>query len=513
MTLLRFLPLFALSVFWPIHAPAQPPAASENSLIDTSIADVHAGLKSGTLNCEGLVEFYLNRIRTYDDMMFLNSIQLINPDALDEARQLDQMHAAGGWGGRLHCVPVLLKDTFETQDMPTSFGSALFQGWNSGRDATVVKRLKDEGAIILAKTTMGEFGNKYYGSGFGIARNPYDPSRNPSGSSVGTAIGITANFGLVGIGEDSTGSIRGPAAVTNLIGLRPTHGTIDLTGMMPATPSADTLGPITRNSEDAALVLEVIIDDHRTLSPPQTLQDRTLRVGVINAPMSASTDTNSTDYQKVRRLIDQALDRLADHGVTAVEDTVPAHLENLRILEAKGFDSYEMEAAMDGYLQSTYEPPVSSLREILNSGLVAPRTENSMRTALGRSVSDPEYAEIQRQREQLREGILNLLTEQDLVALAYATYDHQTTIIPADVLTNTDVEDPFGKGDNRNLSPITGLPALTAPVGLTTDGLPVGLEFIAAPLDEPILLELARRLEEAVGGRSPPILTPEISAR
>lgn len=498
--------LFALSILWNCGAHARDIRDLSNYLFETSIAKLHVDLKGGSISCEEVIEYYLERISAHDKVAKLNSIQTINLNAAEEARNLDKISAGGGWGGILHCVPVLLKDTFETKDMPTSFGSTVFHGWMSDRDAIVVKRLKSEGAIILAKTTMGEFGNRYYGSSFGVARNPYDPLRNPSGSSVGTAIGVSMNFGLVGIGEDSTGSIRGPAAVTGLVGLRPTHGSIDVTGMMPATPSADTLGPITRSSEDAALVLEVIIDDSERFKSLGFLGDKIIRVGVINAPISASTDAQSNDYEKVHNVINLALDQLAHQRVTVVEGAVPDYLDNVRILEAKGFDSYEMEAAINGYLQLISRPPALSLGEILDTGVVAAKTADSMRAALGRSVDDIEYDVVQSQRRQLRESILRLMEENELSALAYATYDHQTTIIPENVLVDAGVIDEFGRGDNRNLSPITGLPAITIPVGLTADGLPVGLEFIAKPFEEAVLLELARRVEIATHGRVPPAL-------
>ena len=222
-------------------------AAQGFEVEEATIADVHGALLSGELTCVGLVQSYLDRIEAYDRQgPRLNAIATLNPGALQEAARLDDALAVGGLTGPLHCIPVLLKDQVETSDMPTTYGSALFADFVPERDATIVTRVKDAGAIIHAKTNMGEFASRYVGSGFGVIRNAYDPRRNPSGSSGGTSVGVAANFGMVGIGEDTGGSIRGPAAVASLVGLRPTLELVSRFGLMPANPTTDTQGPITR---------------------------------------------------------------------------------------------------------------------------------------------------------------------------------------------------------------------------------------------------------------------------
>jgi Asp-tRNA(Asn)/Glu-tRNA(Gln) amidotransferase A subunit family amidase len=216
-------------------------------------------MKAGQLACRQLVEAYLARIDAYDKRgPALNALQHVNARALQEADRLDAAYKSGGATGPLHCIPVLVKDQVETSDMPTTYGSAAFAGFMSQRDATIVERMKRAGAVILGKTTMGEFASRYIGSASGIIRNAYNPGRNASGSSGGTGSAIAANFAAVGIGEDTGGSIRGPAAVSSLVGLRPTVPLVSRFGMMPATPVSDTLGPITRTVRDAAILLDVI---------------------------------------------------------------------------------------------------------------------------------------------------------------------------------------------------------------------------------------------------------------
>ena len=177
-------------------------SAQSFRLSEATIDDAHAALTSGQITCRALVRLYLNRIEAYDkDGPELNAVQYVNPRALEEAGELDAALVTSGLVGPLHCIPVLLKDQVETRDMPTTYGSSLFKDFVPERDATIVIRMKKAGAIVLAKTNMGEFASRYVGSAFGLIRNAYDPNRNPSGSSGGTGTGIAANFGMVGIGE------------------------------------------------------------------------------------------------------------------------------------------------------------------------------------------------------------------------------------------------------------------------------------------------------------------------
>ncbi len=174
----------ALMVVAGALASAAPAAGQDFDVVEATIAGVHAAMEAGDLTCRGLVQAYLDRIEAYDELgPRLNTVQTVNPYALEEADALDEAMRFDGPVGPLHCVPVLLKDQVETRDMPTTYGSALFQEFVSQRDATIVVRLREAGAIILAKTNMGEFASRYVGSAFGVIRNAYDPTRNPSGSS------------------------------------------------------------------------------------------------------------------------------------------------------------------------------------------------------------------------------------------------------------------------------------------------------------------------------------------
>ena len=373
--------------------------------VNATITSVHAAFKSGKLTCRALVQQYLDRIAAYDKAgPALNAVQNLNPRALAEADSLDAVLKAKKPMGALHCVPVLLKDQVETRDMPTTYGSALFTDFTPLRDATIVTRMKGAGAIILAKTTMGEYASRYVGSGSGIIRNAYDPLRNPSGSSGDTGSGVAASFGLVGIGEDTGGSIRGPAAVSSLVGLRPTLPLVSRFGMLPANPTQDTMGPMTRTVADAAALLDVIAGydpkdpvtayavgnipkSYATALRADALQGA--RIGVLRSPSRDTTRRDSTQrdstqrdstqrdstqrdslvgYQQVRTVIDAAIEQLKALGASVVDSV---SLPRRDLGTAMGND-YETEQATDAYFRDHPNAPVKTLKEILLSGKVNP---------------------------------------------------------------------------------------------------------------------------------------------
>ena len=366
-------------------------------VLEATINGVHAAQAAGRLSCRELVQGYLDRIAAYDQAgPALNAVQHVNAGALDTADALDAAFAESGPVGPLHCAPVLLKDQVETRDLPTTYGSALFDGFVSGRDATIVTRLEAAGAIILAKTNMGEFASRYVGSAFGVIRNAYDPTRNPSGSSGGTGAGIAANFGLVGIGEDTGGSIRGPAAVHGLVGLRPTVPLVSRFGMMPANPSSDTLGPMTRTVRDAALVLDIIAgyDPHDPVTayaagrvPDSYAADldagslRGARIGIIREALDPKTDPESDDYRQVRAVIDRAFADLQALGATVVDPVTVPGLESVD--QTYVGNKFETEAATNAYLEALPDAPVETLRDILLSGVVTPWRARGLIDAVG----------------------------------------------------------------------------------------------------------------------------------
>ncbi len=507
-------------------------AAQDFPVEEATIADVHAAFLSGELTCVALVQAYLDRIDAYDKQgPRLNAVATLNPRALEEAARLDEALAAGGPAGGpagrltgpLHCIPVLLKDQVETSDMPTTYGSALFADFVPERDATIVTRMTEAGAIILAKTNMGEFASRYVGSGFGVIRNAYDPRRNPSGSSGGTSVGIAANFGMVGIGEDTGGSIRGPAAVASLVGLRPTLELVSRFGLMPANPTTDTQGPITRTVMDAAILLGVIAgydpNDPVTARAagrvPESYEGglgsdglEGARIGVIRDPMDGSVDPDSEGFRHVRARIDAAVADLRRLGAEVLDPVAVDGID--RINAVFGSNVFETEEATDAYLSEHANAPYGTLRSILLSGRVTPWRAAGLAGSLGKSTSDPGYLEYLVGRDRIRRDVLVAMADHDLNALVYATFDHPVTLIAEDAETNPAPADRYGLGDNRLLSPVTGFPALTVPAGFTPEGLPVGLEFLGRPFTEAMLLRFGHAFEQGTGHRRPPESAPPL---
>ena len=230
---------------------------------ETTIAALQAAFRAGPLTCRSLVEQYIRRIDAYDkNGPALNAIVLVNPNALKDADDLDRRLRQSGPAGPLHCVPVIVKDNYETVDMPTTAGSLSLKGMMTGRDAFVVRRLRAAGALMLAKSNMAEFAfspvetvNSILP---GYTRNPYDTSRVTAGSSGGSAAAAAANFGAIALASDTGDSIRGPASHQSLVGLRSTMGLVSRGGVVPLSLAADIAGAVTRTVADTAAVLQAI---------------------------------------------------------------------------------------------------------------------------------------------------------------------------------------------------------------------------------------------------------------
>jgi amidase len=498
-------------------AAAQAPSASQTGqfhLAEATIDGIHAEMKAGRLSCVRLVQLYLDRIAAYDQQgPALNAVQNVNRQALEQAAELDARFKAEGVFAPLACIPVVVKDEVNTSFMPTTYGSALFKSFVPERNATIIDRLQQAGALILAKTNMGEFASAYSGSAFGDCHNAYDPKRSPSGSSCGTGVAIAANFATIGIGEDTGGSIRGPAAHGSLVGLRPTLPLVSRAGMMPFAPTRDTLGPITRTVRDAAILLDVIAGydaaDPVTAESYGRLPDsytrflladglKGMRFGVIRHPMEKA-DTAAPDYQETQAAIDRALGDMRARGAEILDAATIAEFRELFDKAGNG-DTYEPEAAIDGFLAAQKNPPFHSLKQILERPEVNARRREDLKRALGHTVEEAGYLKELQARAALRRNILKLMADERLDALVYATYDHAPAAVP--------VSTP---GSNRRLASIVGFPAISLPAGFFADGMPIGLELMARPFDEATLFRAAYDYEQTTRHRRPPPTVPPLA--
>jgi len=289
-------------------------------LLETTVDAVHRAYQAKELSARELVQLYLNRITAYDkNGPALNAIITVAPDALEQADRLDAAYRASGPAGPLHGVPVILKDQMDAQGMPTTLGSVLLKDYFPDRDSFVAERLRKAGAIILAKTTLGELGGgDTHGTLFGSTKNPWDLERTAGGSSGGSGAGLSANFATLAVGQEGFASIRRPAAWNGIVGMRPTAGLVSRGGVFAGWPGvAGSLGPMSRTVRDLAGLLDVMVgyDPEDPLTAlgcnriPQTFTSfldanglRGARIGVLRESMGRFAEPGSEDFQQVERV-------------------------------------------------------------------------------------------------------------------------------------------------------------------------------------------------------------------
>jgi len=346
---------------------------------ELSILDLQSALSSGRVTSRRLVESYLARIQAYDQAgPRLNAILMINPRAREDADALDRERADNKVRGPLHGIPVLIKDNYDTADMPTSGGALGLATLQPSADAFQVRKLRDAGAVILGKTTMHELaaGITTISSLTGQTRNPYDLYRVPGGSSGGTGAAIGASFAAAGMGSDTCGSIRIPAANQNLVGLRGTHGLSSRSGVMPLSSTQDIAGPLARSVTDLAIMLDATVgpdtNDKITAEGaphiPKSYRDglstdglKGARIGVLRALWG-----NAPEDEEVAGIVRKALDGFKAQGADVVDVSVPGLDDLLRESSVIG-DEFKFDLA--AYLAKIPNAPVKSLGEILDRGL------------------------------------------------------------------------------------------------------------------------------------------------
>ncbi len=492
---------------------ASAPPPQPLSFIELTITDAHRAIRNQRITCEQLTRRYIKRIKTYNKVGGLNAIIYINPNALQRARALDKQYAADKSLKRLHCIPVILKDNFDTADMPTEAGSIALRGSTPPDDAFLVKRLRNNDAIIVAKANMGEWAFSPYetvSSTHGITRNAYDTERVPAGSSGGTASAIAANFGIVGMGTDTGNSIRGPASHLALVGIRPTLGATSRDGIVPLLANRDVGGPLTRTVTDSAIVYSVIagVDpadpltaaaagrvraDYRDYLIPDGLQGA--RLGVLRALV----DRGDADFE-VLDAMDRAIEELKAAGAVIVDPFEIPDFERLR--RATGFCS-RFRYDLENYLATLgSRAPISSLDEIERDGLYLPASEQAMEWALAvrgsPQAQQPPCVDVDGdpRRKQFLLAVAQAMDAARLDAIIYPSWSNPPRTIG-------DLESPHGN-NSPVIAPHTGQPAITVPMGFTSDGLPLGLQFLARPFDEHKLFQFAFAYEQATRHRRPP---------
>jgi amidase len=496
-------------------------------LEQATIADLNAAFDAGTLNSEKLVRRYLARIAAYDKQgPAINAVITLNGKALDTARALDRERKEKGPRSPLHGIPVVLKDNYDTADLPTTGGSLMLEGSIPPDDAYLVKKLRDAGAIVLAKVNLSEFASGGAHSSLGgQTHNPHDLTRTPAGSSGGTGAAIAADFAPLGMGTDTGGSIRGPSTANGIVGLKPTHGLLSRDGIIPLALSFDTGGPMARSVRDIAIALGALtgVDpaDAATLkSQGKSHTDYTqfLKADALKgARIGIARDFLGQDAE-VDWVIESALAAMRKSGATVVDVRYPKWLLDART-EFYGAVRYpEFAAQIADYLKTTAPKYPKNIQQLIErademrslrpdgAGPNPSRWNLMKREAASGSLEDYRYTSIRDQGLPLvRSTLEGLFASNRLDAIVYPTSPRRPAQIAA-IAT-----EGGGVGSATNFANLSGFPDLIVPAGFTGDDLPVGISFFGPAFSEPKLLALGYSFEQATHAIRLPVHTPALA--
>jgi amidase len=498
---------------------AQSPAPFE--IEEATIAQVHEAMKAGRLTCRALVDAYLRRIDAYDkNGPAINAIIVLNPDARKQADELDRRLTQSGLTGPLHCVPMIVKDNFETEGLQTTDGALAFAGYLPARDAFQVKRVKDAGAIMLAKSSMAEWAFSPYETVNsilpGYTKNPYALDRVTAGSSGGTAAAVAANFGLVGLGSDTGNSIRGPSSHQALVGIRSTMGLTSRAGVFPLNLLADIAGPMARTVEDAARVFQVIAgsdpndpvtapaDAHRARDYTASLDRNGLRGATIGV-LRQAYERESTDPEIVRVFL-AAVEDMRRAGATIIDPAPVEGLDAIRRPQGAG-PCMGFKYDLNHFLEARADRvPLKNLAAVIQSGRFHPSVQRRLEQAERGPENGPDSPPCQADqtyRDQVREAVTKTMDHLKLDAFVYPTWSNPPRLIG-------DLNTPAGD-NSQFFSPTTGFPAVNVPMGYTHGGvLPAGMTIYGRAWSEPLLLRLAYAYEQATLRRRPPTSAPPL---
>jgi amidase len=492
---------------------------------EATIAGIQRALRAGQITCRGLVEHYLKRIEAYDKTgPALNAIVVVNPEALKEADAMDRLPRQDSVSRPLFCIPTIVKDNFETIGLQSAVGSLSLQGFVSARDAFQVKRIKEVGAIVLAKSNMAEFAFSPYETVSsilpGYTKNPYALDRVTAGSSGGTAAAVAANFGAIGLGSDTGNSIRGPSSHQALAGIRSTMGLTSRSGVAPLNLLADIAGPITRTLEDAVVILQAIAgpdpDDPVTVagtplalafSPagrPASLPDyraalqkdglKGKRLGLLRQ----AYERDSTDAEIVKVFM-AAVEDMKRAGATIV-DPVRVDLDQIRRQQGAGMCGgfkYDLNRWLAGHGDHV---PVKDLAAIIQLRRFHPTVQRRLEQSQEGTEHGPDTAACKAESEyraQVRTAVLKTMDAEKLDGFVYPTWSNPPRLIG-------DLNTPHGD-NSQFFSPTTGFPAINVAMGYTRNNtLPAGITFFGRAWDEAGLISLAYGYEQTTRHRRPP---------
>ena len=502
-------------------------SAADFDLSTATVADINAAYDAGALTAEKLVTLFQARIDAYDQKgPKVNSVIAVNPKAIEIARALDAERKAKGPRSPLHGIPVLLKDNYDTYDMPTTGGSVALTANMAPDDAFTVARLRAAGAIIFAKVNLSELARSgvSISSLMGQTLNPYDLTRTPGGSSGGTGVAIAATFGILGTGTDTGQSTRSPASANNGVGLRPTFGLISRDGIIPISYTQDTAGPITRYVADAAVMMDYLVGfdpaDTSTWNgvgkAPVTYTAALIPDSLKGARIGFVTDLvgdgSHPEHAWVTAVTSIALADIRAAGAEVVTLQIPEAGQYAKNSNEISVSNFEVKWGMDAYFAGN--GPKSIYKNLAEYVAAAGKTHPPVYQSLKKSseakedaLRSPEYQKRMKAQVVFRDRLVAVMDAHGLDALFFP---HQRRlVVPA-------TKDPEQIERNGFMASCTGLPALTVPGGFSPStkdapiGVPIGVEFLGRPFSEFRLLSLGYAYEQATKHRRLPISTPAL---
>jgi len=486
-------------------------------LTTASIADIHAAVDAGKLTYEGLIGLYLKRIDAYDKKgPRLNAVITINPRAVEIARELDAERKAKGRRSPLHGIPIAVKDNIDTADMATTGGNEVFAGNRPAIDATVIEKLRQAGAIIIAKTNMDEMAQSVRGFSTvgGQILNPYNLAKNPGGSSGGTGVAVAAGFATVGLGTETGVSVRSPAANNALVGIVPSRGTVSRAGVLPISFTQDRVGVHAKSTADAAVVLSAIrgfdADDLATaeslaqplpeLSILPTTSLRGVRVGVLRDLFRKGPEVEAGNA-----IIDKQLALMTASGAIVI-DGLSTGTDLVGLMPSLRVNSYELRSSFDSYVKRRGPAsPVKSFAELFNSGkwlkggVLEARFNDTMKA--GDLNTNVEYQARLLNQRMMQQQLIALMDRYGVAALVDPMKPRGAPAVGAS---------DDGPRDN-NLVSTAGMPAIVVPAGWDAEGLPLSLEIMGRPFSDATILKIAHGYEQVSKHRTAPKSTPPLA--
>lgn len=482
-------------------------------LVEASISDLQSALHAGTTSCRDIVSGYLARIESYDQPRGINAISQVNPNALAKADEIDLALSNGESMPELFCVPLLVKDNFDTHDMATTGGSIALIDSFPPDDAFMIRRLREEGAIVLAKTNMAEWAfspRETVSSSAGRTANAYDVNHVPAGSSGGTASGVAASFGVAGMGSDTGNSIRGPSSHLALFGIRSTLGLTSRDGVIPLVFDRDIAGPMARTVEDGVRLFNVVADydsadplaipnkreeDYRDFLRIDGLEGK--RLGLFRTLL----DQEGADPQ-IKELFLQAVQDLEAAGATIVD---PVEIPDFQALSEQIPFCGRFRYDVGQYFLTLENPPLLDVNDVLTTGEIAPETrpsfnfyaENPLDIAPDEWEAPCPTWPNHPKRNQLLANTIAAMDTANIDALIFPTWSNPPAHIER-------ANEEYLGDNNQLLAPDAGLPAVTVPMGFWQGRLPAGLQILGRPYAEGVLIEIAYAYEQATKHRRPP---------